>query len=68
MPFILIIKNDVYFVPTDRYQVTGRNVHMDFVREYLIQKKNVNFGSLQERPNNIELEILADTVYVVVRN
>ncbi|XP_078358209.1 EGF-like repeat and discoidin I-like domain-containing protein 3 [Oculina patagonica] len=54
-------------VLTDRYQVIGRKVHMDFVKEYLTAKKNVDFGDSQELPNNIELEILADTVYVKVR-
>ena len=39
---------------------------MDFVQEHLSTKKNVNFGDSQERPNHIELEILADTVYVKV--
>ncbi len=51
---------------SDRYQVIGRNVHMDFVQEHLRTKKNVDFGDSQERSNNIELEILADTVYVKV--
>lgn len=39
---------------------------MDFVREHLTAKKSVDFGDSQERPNNIELEILADTVFVKV--
>ncbi|KAJ7376174.1 hypothetical protein OS493_036288 [Desmophyllum pertusum] len=47
-----------------RYQVLGRTVHMDFVKEHLETKKNVNFGEKQDWPNDIELEILADTVYV----
>lgn len=51
---------------TDRYQVIGRNVHMDYIQEYLRTKNNINFGDIQERPNNIELEILGDTVYVKV--
>ncbi|KAL9982962.1 hypothetical protein ACROYT_G005077 [Oculina patagonica] len=51
-------------VLSDRYQVIGRSVHMDFVQEHLRTKKNVNFGDTQERPNNIEVEVLADTVYV----
>ncbi|KAJ7390265.1 hypothetical protein OS493_026138 [Desmophyllum pertusum] len=49
---------------SDRYQAVGRVVHMDFVQEHLRTKKNVNFGNSQERPNNIELEVLADTIYV----
>lgn len=53
--------------PTERYQVIGRKVHMDFVREHFTAERNVDFGDTQERPNNIELEILADTVYVKVR-
>ena len=40
---------------------------MDFVREHLTAKKSVDFSDSQERPNNIELEILADTVFVRVR-
>lgn len=55
------------FVSADRYQVIGRNVHMDFVREHLRMKKKVNFEYYQEWPNNIELEILADTIHVQVR-
>ena len=40
---------------------------MDFVREHLTTKKNVNFEDNQERSNNIELEVLADTVYLKVK-
>ena len=40
---------------------------MDFVKEHLETRKMINFGDSQERPNNIEREILADTVYVRVR-
>ena len=39
---------------------------MEFVREYLETKKNVDFGVYQDTPNNIHLKILADTVYVKV--
>ena len=53
-------------VSTDRYQVIGRNVHMDFVKEHLETQKMIDFGDSQDRPNNIELEILADTVFVRV--
>ena len=41
-------------------------MHMDFVKEHLETQKMVDFGDSQHRPNNIELEILADTVYVRV--
>ncbi|XP_066026371.1 uncharacterized protein [Pocillopora verrucosa] len=51
-------------VLSDRYQVLGRNVHMDYVQEHLRTKREVAFGQTQERANRIELEILADTVYV----
>ncbi|XP_078358122.1 uncharacterized protein LOC144642894 isoform X1 [Oculina patagonica] len=51
-------------IPADRYQVTGRKVHMDYVQQHLKAKKNVNFDDSQEQPNNIELEILADSIYV----
>ena len=54
-------------MPTDRYQVIGRNVYMDFVKEHLENKQNVKIGKSQELPNNIELEVLADTIYVKVR-
>ena len=54
-------------LPTDSYQVVGRNVHMDFVEEHLRTKKGVKFGDSQDRPNNIKLEVLADTVYVKVQ-
>ena len=50
----------------DRYQVLGRNVHMDYVKEHLRTKEGVDFGDTQTRPNNIELEVLADTIYVRV--
>lgn len=39
---------------------------MDFVKEHLETQKMINFGDSQDRPNNVELEILADTVYVRV--
>ncbi|KAL9964355.1 hypothetical protein ACROYT_G027986 [Oculina patagonica] len=51
-------------VPSDRYQIVGRVVHMKFVREHLETKKGVKFQDKQEWPNNIEVEILADTVYL----
>ena len=53
-------------VPTDRYQAVGRKVHMDYVQEQLKTEKKVNLGDSQERPNDIDIEILADTVYVKV--
>ncbi|KAL9956907.1 hypothetical protein ACROYT_G038462 [Oculina patagonica] len=37
---------------------------MDFVREYLENKKNVDFKDTQKKSSNFELEVLADTVYV----
>lgn len=40
---------------------------MKFVREHLETKKGVKFQDKQERPNNIEVEILADTVYLKVK-
>ena len=54
--------------PTDRYQAVGRSVHMDYVQEYLKTEKKINFGDSQELPNSVEIEILADTVYVKVRH
>ena len=39
---------------------------MDYVQEHLRAKREVAFGQTQERANRIELEILADTVYVKV--
>jgi len=39
---------------------------MDFVKEYFTKKKNENFGDSQASPNDLKLEILADTVYVKV--
>jgi len=50
----------------DHYRILGRNVHMDFVQEYFTKKKNENFGDSQASPNDLKLEILADTVYVKV--
>lgn len=55
-------------LPTERYRVVGRVAHMDFIEENLRTKHGVNFQDEQERPNNIELEVLADTVYVKVTN
>ena len=52
---------------TDNYQVLGRTVHMDFVREYLSVRESVNFDDTQDLSNNIDLTILADTIYVRVR-
>ena len=56
-----------YAIYTGRYQVLGRVVHMDFIQEHFAAKKDIDFGDSQEQSNNIELEILADTVYVKVR-
>ncbi len=39
---------------------------MDFVQEHLKNNKRVDFDENQYQPNNIELEVLADTVYVKV--
>ena len=39
---------------------------MDYVQEHLRTKREVAFAQTQERANKIELEILADTVYVKV--
>ncbi|KAL9982791.1 hypothetical protein ACROYT_G004896 [Oculina patagonica] len=49
---------------SDRYQVIGRIVHMDYVQEQLELEWKVGLGYLQNQSNNIELEVLADTVYV----
>lgn len=57
---------DLCRLPIERYQVLGRVVHMDIVKEHLKDKKGVNFEETQEQSNNIELEVLADTVYVKV--
>lgn len=48
--------------------MVGRVAHMDFIEENLRTKHGVNFQDEQERPNYIELEVLADTVYVKVYN
>ena len=39
---------------------------MGYVKEYLRTEKKIKFGNTQKRSNNIELEVLADTVYVKV--
>ena len=39
---------------------------MDYVQEYLRARKKANFNDTQSSPNNIQLTILADTVYVKV--
>ena len=51
---------------TDRYKVLGRTVHMDFVREHLTSQRSINFGDSQEWPNNIDLQVMADTIVVSV--
>lgn len=65
------LTNFFYFIqlchlPKDRYQVVGRVVHMDFVQKHLENKRDVEFKENQKQSNNIELEVLADTVYVKV--
>ena len=50
----------------DQYQVLGRVVHVDFVKEQLETKKKVNFGDSQEQTNGIELAVMADTIHVKV--
>ena len=50
-----------------KYQIIGRTVHLDFVQEHLREKRNINFNDIQEQPNSITVEIMADTVYVKVR-
>ena len=54
-------------VEKGNYQILGRTVYMDFVEEHLRTKKNINIGDNQASANNIQLKILADTVYVKVR-
>ena len=46
----------------------GRIVHMDYVREHLTTKKQINLEEQQDQPNLIQLDILADTVYAKVPN
>ena len=65
---MLLLVTIIYISSIDKYQVLGRNVHMDFVQEHLRTKRKVTFADTQERPNGIELEILADTVYVKVHD
>ncbi|XP_028517504.1 retinoschisin-like [Exaiptasia diaphana] len=55
-------------VLSDRYQVIGRNVHMEFVEEHLRAKKGLYLDDTQDSPNNINLEVLADTIYVKERS
>ena len=39
---------------------------MDYVTERLTTKNNIKFGATQDSPNNIQLEIMAETVYINV--
>ena len=48
------------------YRVIGRVVHMDYVQEYLAAKENMKLGNVQRKPNRVQLEVLADTVYIEV--
>ena len=41
---------------------------MDYVREHLTTKKQINLEEQQDQPNLIQLDILADTVYAKVPN
>lgn len=56
----------MFFWPIDGYQILGRTVHLEYVRKHLGEKK-INLNDTQALPNNIQLTILADTVYVKVR-
>ena len=49
-----------------KYQVMGRVVHMKYLQEHFAAKEKINFGRTQKRPNRIQLEVLADTVYIEV--
>ena len=40
---------------------------MNFVRKHLETKNKVDFSDSQEWPNNIDVEVLGDTIYVKVR-
>lgn len=51
---------------TGEYQVIGRVVHMNYVQEYLAAKEKMKFGNVQRKPNRIQLEVLADTMYIEV--
>ena len=51
---------------TGNYQVIGRVVHMNYLQEYFAAKKSMKFGNIQRKPNRLQLEILADTVYIEV--
>ncbi|RMX47141.1 hypothetical protein pdam_00016212 [Pocillopora damicornis] len=46
------------------YRVIGRVVHMGYVQEYLAAKENMKLGNVQRKPNRVQLEVLADTVYI----
>ena len=48
------------------YRVIGRVVHMHYVQEYLAAKENMKLGNVQRKPNRVQLEVLADTVYIEV--
>ena len=39
---------------------------MDYVQEYLAAKENMKLGNVQRKPNRVQLEVLADTVYIEV--
>ena len=39
---------------------------MDYVQEYLATKENMKLGNVQGKPNRVQLEVLADTVYIEV--
>ncbi|PFX25476.1 Neuropilin-1 [Stylophora pistillata] len=49
---------------SDRYKVLGRTVDMNFVREHLTSQRSINFGDSQEWPNNIDLQVMADSIVV----
>ena len=51
---------------TGNYQVIGRVVHMNYLQEYFAAKESMKFGNIQRKPNRLQLEVLADTVYIEV--
>ena len=39
---------------------------MNYLQEYFAAKKSMKFGNIQRKPNRLQLEVLADTVYIEV--
>lgn len=65
----VISSQSFFFFLKGRYRVLGRVVHLRTLKEKLQTEKNLNFEPSREEINLInQIDILADTVYIEVKN